>query len=407
MVLTIALIAFLMLILVSLSVVLKVETGSASSEQKVAMARRNALLGLETAIGRLQQYAGPDQRVTGTASIKGATNNPYWTGVWKRNTLLAKTDAIPEWQDAQLLTWLVSGNTEADPLKYLPTVDLPTTPALIPLLSSPDSSNQRISVVPENVGPINSNGLAEGRFAYWVADESVKARVNIGRETVPATPSHLVEAINQWISAPPGISKMVDLNALALSPAPETPATGQPNQWNKLTSTDQLNLIHSAAGDVVRKKHFHDLTTSSVGLFTDTQFGGLKKDLSLAFEMTKPDFNSDAFFSSSGTNPAPLGNKYGLVYSKFGTDTLIGPTWQKLHDFYLLYSQVANYSINGVADLDDLPVPVTDTGHQNACDAATTYTDNNTGSSANNVFRTASNAIRPTKNFRLSKKNCG
>ena len=83
---TITLLAFLVLLLVSLATLTRVETGVAGNNQNLAQARYNALMGLNVAIGQLQKFAGPDQRVTTTAD---AVSNSGPTGT------IANPDAIP------------------------------------------------------------------------------------------------------------------------------------------------------------------------------------------------------------------------------------------------------------------------------------------------------------------------
>lgn len=65
---TITLVAFLVLVLLSLATLTRVETRVAGNAQTIAAARQNALVGLQIALGELQKYAGPDQRVTAPAT---------------------------------------------------------------------------------------------------------------------------------------------------------------------------------------------------------------------------------------------------------------------------------------------------------------------------------------------------
>ncbi|TSJ79558.1 hypothetical protein [Rariglobus hedericola] len=67
---TITLLAFLVLLLVSLASLTRVETQVAANSQHIAQARQNALLALNIAMGQLQKYTGPDQRVTAPADLK-------------------------------------------------------------------------------------------------------------------------------------------------------------------------------------------------------------------------------------------------------------------------------------------------------------------------------------------------
>ncbi|MBW8781421.1 MAG: hypothetical protein JF599_05995 [Verrucomicrobia bacterium] len=150
---TITLLSFLVLLLVSLSALTRVETQVAANSQQQAQARQNALMALNIALGQLQKYAGPDQRVTATADLAGDANGNrlispatgtsttpttptntagiappststgqsnglvavrfgtrYWTGVWGNYD--APADIYKQTPNARLLNWLVSGNED-------------------------------------------------------------------------------------------------------------------------------------------------------------------------------------------------------------------------------------------------------------------------------------------------------
>ena len=156
---TITLVAFLVLILVSLAAFTRVETQVASNSTQMAQARQSALFGLQIALGELQKHAGADQRVTAPATTvypsKDVTNatgelfglyraraqtaakdtyltpaertlwetdlrtwwnsnnrNPHWTAVLdsslRRDS--ATVGKYGEFKRDQLPVWLVSGN---------------------------------------------------------------------------------------------------------------------------------------------------------------------------------------------------------------------------------------------------------------------------------------------------------
>ena len=93
-VLALALVGFLFLLVLALISYVGVESRLAESRKAYSLARSHARLGLLVAIGELQEHAGPDQRVTATASILDGNPatpkvdgvaHPYWTGVWKRD----------------------------------------------------------------------------------------------------------------------------------------------------------------------------------------------------------------------------------------------------------------------------------------------------------------------------------
>jgi hypothetical protein len=96
---TIVLLAFLVLIVAALSSLVRVETQIAVNTDSVAQARQNALVGVNMALGQLQEHAGIDKRVTARSDItSGAIHNSYLTGVWD--------------DSGNLVTWLVNGNEE-------------------------------------------------------------------------------------------------------------------------------------------------------------------------------------------------------------------------------------------------------------------------------------------------------
>ena len=106
-ILALGLMSLVLLLLVSFSAMISVE--STASQQNLAqhIARQNALIGAYQGLGALQQYAGTDQRVTARADIDLANSaNPYWVGVWSTT---ASGTTTP-------MRWLVSSNsTNTDP----------------------------------------------------------------------------------------------------------------------------------------------------------------------------------------------------------------------------------------------------------------------------------------------------
>ena len=70
-VITLVLLALLVLTLYALSALSKVGSEVAATSIYQTQARQNALLGLNTALGELQRYAGADEVFTGMAGITG------------------------------------------------------------------------------------------------------------------------------------------------------------------------------------------------------------------------------------------------------------------------------------------------------------------------------------------------
>lgn len=73
--LVLTILAMLLVLLLAMSAVLHVETRSSGVSRDLALARQNALLGLDVAVGQLQLHAGKDQAVTFPATTFYPTKN--------------------------------------------------------------------------------------------------------------------------------------------------------------------------------------------------------------------------------------------------------------------------------------------------------------------------------------------
>lgn len=136
-IITVVLLAFLLILVLGLVSIVRVENSIAGNVQNQAVARQNALMALNLAIGELQVATGPDQRVTAPAEatpsqtvLTGSvppsapaassygnswrtwendletywgTRSPHWVGAW-RNSSAHPTET------PRLVNWLVSGN---------------------------------------------------------------------------------------------------------------------------------------------------------------------------------------------------------------------------------------------------------------------------------------------------------
>ena len=298
---TITLLAFLVLLLVSLASLTRVETQVASNNQALSQARQNALLALNIALGQLQKYAGPDQRVTARADILSAApaaGNALWTGVWgnsQPSSALSTTGT--------LLNWLVSGNegasfaastaaatfgqitTAATGIVKTPATALTTTGAsptgvtLAGTNSAGSAAANQVIVplmtvtVPAGQLPgfasTDTTATPIGRYAYWVGDEGVKARVNLVDPAVSIPAGHPM--IQSWTTA-----QRVGIEATSLIgskyPINDT-------SLEKTFTPGQLSLVASTITGADLAGQFHDLTFNSRSVLADVAAGGLKKDL--------------------------------------------------------------------------------------------------------------------------------
>lgn len=303
---TITLLAFLVLLLVSLASLTRVETQVAANSQQLAQARQNALTAMNIALGRLQQLAGPDQRITGTADLVAGVNvsKQKWTGVWKWDTAAPST---PAWLVSTATTSAATGNAGA-------TSALPAT-GTVTLVGAGSTditvAGNEVKVETQSISsdavPGFSGPQTVGNFAYWVGDEGVKAKVSLSDPwESPTAATKNATGVNDATAAlfrfagtsrtgVEGVGKNADDDRVggAYPFDPTTnPAAYQAFKANlpKVLSPGQLAMANppgAAALAGAAKSRFHDLTASSVSVMTNVVDGGLKKDLTAW--LSKPD----------------------------------------------------------------------------------------------------------------------
>jgi hypothetical protein len=299
---TITLLAFLVLLLVSLASLTRVETQVASNSQQLSLARQNAVMALNVALGRLQQIAGPDQRVTATADLVAARHDTKknWTGVW---------DTRPGSRGTQL-GWLVSGSAAIGSSGVTGALTAATGNRLVDMVGA---NSTDISVATNRVQvetqPVKGKGIpgfdpdteqTVGNFAYWVGDEGVKAKASLSDPwESPAIATKTATGVSDATAALyrfaglqrtgiEGMGKNVADDRLG-SAYPATDPSFKAN-LSQVLQPGQLVLANPAgAADLgsAIKARFHDLTTSSISVMTNVTDGGLKKDLTAW--LAKPD----------------------------------------------------------------------------------------------------------------------
>jgi len=361
---------------------LSVESHLALQHQLALRARLNGMVSLRLALAHLQQEAGPDRRATARADLTqpGATvatvRNPMWTGVWR-------TD-----RPNQPPSWLVSGEDPQTPVAQ--TESLAGTDTVAPAVAYPAGYalpwevdhaarwnelgyirlvGPASATEAENVGPADplgpktsgfvvrpklhllepeANGVERrlGSFAYWIGDEGVKARINLEetRGTAPAADPRARAALRS--AATPGVRLLKGGEAC------------DELQAGALSSPRDLALLAGfAAGPDATRRLFHDVTTTAAGVLADSAQGGLRRDLSLAFELSEAEFAKTEF--AGGTSAPATGTEFGYANLKmsapingrilptspvFNRSTpqgeLRGPTWWALRDYHRLYKQL-------------------------------------------------------------------
>ncbi|MFH1496833.1 MAG: hypothetical protein ABII82_03310 [Verrucomicrobiota bacterium] len=288
MLVTITLLAFLVLLLVSLATLTRVETTVAQNGQQLDRARQNALFALQLALGRLQQTAGPDQAVTARADIIAASPEAaHWTGVWRAYNPAAADQHLD--QDSNLRAWslgedgpawLVSSRpgVNPDPIDYAPEAN---DSAVMARGIGGGMVNVFVPLVPITATVPGVPGEpVVGRFAYWVSDEGVKAKVNL----VDPTFGQNDAALSQLHFASPHALPLQRI--FDLEDAGDDYRDGPSAELAKVFGPQALPLLSTVPADVDIKLHGPDLTAHSLGVLANVRHGGLKRDLTAAFEDT-------------------------------------------------------------------------------------------------------------------------
>ncbi|MBC2602805.1 hypothetical protein [Puniceicoccus vermicola] len=333
MVIALSLMAFILLILISLTAFISVENRHSVAVRTTLKARQNAQLSLILAVGELQKYAGEDQRATARADISSANSaNPFWTGIWNSNNA------------SQSPAWLVSGNeslSPSDPNYQKPSLALPDpTPPYDTIWLIDHSVNDpadRVKVPTVDIQ--DSNGNSTGKIAYWVGDEGIKAKFNIDSEY--NTPTSSQSGSPTTLTYQFGINEMdTQFSSLNIE---EDPRTG------RAISLSDISLL--ANDTTIAQIYRHDLTAYNQGLLTDVLHGGLKKDLTFAFE------NNSIYQIAFGAN-ANDPKRFLIDNLKDPDGNFTGPNWDILRDYYNLYKDVSNNRIEIRRPAPDLYSPI-------------------------------------------------
>ncbi|MEX2607202.1 MAG: hypothetical protein WD708_07630 [Kiritimatiellia bacterium] len=305
--LTLLVVSLLLVIVLAFTVYVRLQFREVTEYQNLQVARKNAVLGLELALGELQRHAGPDQRATATAALTGPNaeaNHPHWVGVWHR--------------DGHLRNWLISGNE-----RVVPPLNSDATPEFSPLgpVSADTASPTNFLIQSMNgtrpavklVGPgsvatpgvqvfapameIQQASQITGRYAWWVGDEGVKANIAVAPRERPSNgiSAEDVAERQQFFSAHPNRG-LPALGGDWRAWIPDGPSAAPDFAENiqKLVIQGQAPFIGGPDENEI-KARFHELTLHSAGVLSDSRDGGLRKDFSIAFELPEASFKNSEF----------------------------------------------------------------------------------------------------------------
>ncbi len=413
-VLSLAVMALLVLIVLSLAGFLSIESRAATARLAATQGRLAAVASLRLALAHLQQEAGADRRVTARADFTADTTqpnwtwatirNPLWTGVWRTDT----PQQPPSWlvsgrhdRAAGSQAVSLSGASDYGADHWLPwqsTTDYsPTATGVfqVPLVGDATATTHELATATDpgrpsglitlpRISAPDAGGLG---YAYWIGDEGVKARANLNdARYATASAPYLARGMLTG-SGRAGINAIAGLEALTPDPILAGLTGHSSLGLPELTAKGYSDTVSTG---LRHRRHRHDLSFWSQGLLVDTFWGGLKVDLSQAFEMSDADFLASEFGEGAGgatlhfwemnkttrENPpimeftrsvkiwmpiwvpqdltdaagaAPYRYDVAALYthnwhdpddSTRGYIALRGPTWLLLRDYHRLYKQV-------------------------------------------------------------------
>ena len=379
-VLSLTVMAMLVLTVVTITAFISIEARLMVQHQLGTRARLNALASLRLAVGQLQQEAGPDRRATARADLTqpgvavSALKNPMWTGVWRSD----RPDQPPAWlvsgradRDAGSQSASLSGESDYTSGHWAPwQTDYAPGEAEVVKLVGLGSATAHETVTPVPGDPFNydrPSGLVYlppirmpdldtgGRYAYWVGDEGVKARINlqetrsVGLANTLGNLAALRSPVRAAFELLPGLGALATPAELAgLSSV-----CGLPNLSGFINASPTATTT-----DLNARRLFHEVSLTSSGVLADSLHGGLKRDLSLVFELNDNDFARTEFGSGFAGAAATL-NEVGMAALTMGLPhngdiiqaaplfnrvapegNVRGPTWWSLRSFYRLHKEL-------------------------------------------------------------------
>lgn len=277
-----------------------VELRRSNQAEARSIAKANARMGLMMAMGQLQRELGDDRRVTADGAIYTNTRNPSAVGVWNgwspdlaarsASATTARVNYTTPKGQTGFRSWLVS-SAAPEKVRQLTwhTIDPSTATSSLPLFTE-RSSGYQLSA--ERV-PCLSNGQS-GAFAWAVAQENTKARINLGTDEAKR-----IRAEDQLHT--PSRPNLTNSTVF------QHPTSNWPQRSVLVSDMPQAALDAGfGASQENALKAGRNFTTSSVSLLTNGVTGGLKVDFSTGFEMSDQDFRADTWNTSQGNVSNPF-----------------------------------------------------------------------------------------------------
>jgi hypothetical protein len=257
--------------------------------------------------GKVNGGAGSEGQVLINSLNTNFTLTPFTNAATPFVRLVGGSQAIAGQPATGTVQWPAAATTTISQELY-GAVDLPTMPLPGPTVGS-------------------GAGLgSKGRFAYWIGDEGIKAKVNLPDVYATSSTGATLPGLTDWDkgfggsatqrSAFETVTPSINPTAAALMPAnfrtsflnarnTDILATIANGNWKllnlpKARSRNEINLwggklLGDTTGDILTSANrlmWHEVTPWSYSVLSDTLNGGMKSDLSTAFELPYSVFRS-------------------------------------------------------------------------------------------------------------------
>lgn len=349
-VIALSLMAFVLLLILSITSFVVVEQQSANIAKQQLAAKQNALVGLQIAIGELQQRLGPDQRATASADILDSSNNPY-TLVWHSDPTKGWDSATNDWSDSGATADFSLPLLSVDPAKLISLTDngkfnesLLDNPVELMTITKP-SDGTLTSLKGDRRPLFDAQGATTGNYAWVAQDESLKANLKTEHGDYQNTDSDLdlVETSRRLSVFPYANAAGVEIEGELPFDAIEPVVNGELNDeyFEKIQKAEDLGdlitsgLLEPKDEDVSSAQQLapyrNHFTLNSKGVLADAKNGGLRRDLSRGLD--------DQYFDKLHGVPVFGVDRDGNVVAD-GINEPVGDQWKFFRDYYNFYRPV-------------------------------------------------------------------
>lgn len=315
---TISIMALLVMIALGMLSLSAVEVRSSQNGRAMAEAQANARMALMIAIGELQDSLGPDQRISArgatlakheellSTSVEAQSAKAWWVGAASSDV----TETIGS--SNQPVVWLVSGLNRSATSKAQIESSTPFQQEVV-MFGENSIDFTLTGGEPLNAGKvsiIDGQGTKTGSYAYFVDDNGMKAQLSASHPDVVNTDVSTERPGGTVIpgSYDLGVLKAEGMDALSGN------AGNTMGNYLKINSVNDLPFLGGATQ--ISKNKRLSYTTQSFGVLSDVKNGGLKKDLTIAFENYEID-PSQAFHPLGGDYPNwPVYSVFDEVFKK-------------------------------------------------------------------------------------------